>query len=163
VKISCWHRAEFECNAMWMLYAGMRKGVAIRTTAARLKGSLRPFRLQPQYGEEEPFWGEVRYVDLRSVRLDATMDGRFFYKHRAFEWEREFRVAISLRHAEENAVEVPEQGIDVPFVAEKLVESIYLGPDLTEEDREKIAQACESAGLKARLVTSTLLGKPRYS
>lgn len=32
-KVSCWHRAAYESDAMWQLYAGSRKGVAIRTNA----------------------------------------------------------------------------------------------------------------------------------
>src|SRR5947209_3430531 len=28
-KINCWHRAEYESNAMWRLYAGEGKGIAI--------------------------------------------------------------------------------------------------------------------------------------
>src|SRR5262245_32401608 len=39
-KISCWHRADFESNAMWKLYALGRKGVAVRTTARRLLSAL---------------------------------------------------------------------------------------------------------------------------
>src|SRR5207249_1966506 len=100
-KINCWHCAEYESDAMWRLYAADRKGVAVRTTAARLQAALQPFRLAPEYGEEEPFWGAVRYVDLHAERLHVSMEARFFFKHRAFESEREFRVAISVRSAEE--------------------------------------------------------------
>jgi hypothetical protein len=110
-KISCWHCADYESDAMWRLYAESRKGVAVRTTAARLQEALHPFRLAPEYGEEEPFWGRVRYVDLHKIRLRASMEERFFIKHRAFEWEREFRVAISVRMAEEFGVRVPGEGI----------------------------------------------------
>lgn len=162
-KVNCWHRAEYESDAMWKLYAANRKGVAICTTAGRLQSALQPFRLAPQYGEEEPYWGDVQYVDLHKVRLKASMEATFFYKHRAFEWEREFRVAISVRMAEEYGVQVPEEGIDVGFVAEDLVESIYLGPELSAEDRETVVQVCGDIGLSDRLMTSTLLGKPRYT
>ena len=67
-KISCWHRADYESDAMWKLYAAGRKGVAIRTTAERLGASLQPFRLAPNYAEEVPYWGNVRYVDLSAQR-----------------------------------------------------------------------------------------------
>lgn len=85
------------------------------TTAGRLSRALQPFRLAPEYGEEEPFRGPIRYVDLHRERLRVGMEHRFFYKHRAFERGREFRVAISVRMAEEFAVVVPELGIDVSF------------------------------------------------
>jgi hypothetical protein len=162
-KISCWHRADYESDAMWKLYAASRKGVAVSTTAARLQAALQPFRLAPAYGEEQPFWGKIRYVDLHAERLHVGMEERFFFKHRAFEWEQEFRVAISVRMAEEFGVPVPERGIDVPFDPAVLVESAWLGPDLTDSERVAIGIACEAAGLGDRLSTSTLLGRPRYT
>ena len=162
-KISCWHRADYESDAMWKLYAAGRKGVAIRTTAERLAESLRPFRLAPNYGEEVPFWGNVHYVDLSTQRLRVGMEERFFFKHRAFEWEREFRVVISVRMAEEFAVPVPELGIDVGLDPTVLIESIYAGPSLDAAEREQLIQGCEAAGVTVPLTTSTLLGRPRYT
>ncbi len=106
-KISCWHCADYESDAMWRLYAGSRKGVAVRTTAARLQAGLQPFRLAPDYGEEQPVWGRIRHLDLHAERLRVGMEERFFIKHRAFEWEQEFRVVISVRMAEEFGVPVP--------------------------------------------------------
>jgi hypothetical protein len=88
---------------------------------------------------------------------------RFFIKHRAFEWEQEFRVVISVRMAEEFGVPVPERGIDVPFDPAVLVESAWLGPELTDSERVAIGNACEAAGLGTRLFTSTLLRRPRYT
>jgi hypothetical protein len=162
-KISCWHRADYESAAMWKLYAAEGKGVAVRTTPLRVQAALRPFRLAPESGEEEPSWGMVRYRDLHTERLRASMEQRFFYKHRAFESERKFRIIISVRMAEEFAVRVPEEGIDVSFLPDELVEAIYLGPQLSVEDREAVVGACATAGIDARFSTSTLLGRPRYT
>lgn len=162
-KINCWHCAAYESDAMWKLYAADRKGVAIRTTAARLQAALQPFRLSPEYGEEKPYWGKIRYVDLHAERLQVGMERRFFYKHRAFEWEREFRVIISLRMAEEFGVRVPDNGIYVPFHPTELIESVYLGPELPGEDRKSVIDACTRTSLDERVLTSTLLGTPRYT
>ncbi len=161
-KISCWHCTDYESDAMWKLYAANRKGVAIRTTAARLQAALQPFRLAPEYGEEEPYWGRIRYVDLHTQRLRVSMEERFFYKHRAFEWEREFRVAFSVRMGEEFGVRVPEGGIEVAFDPTALVESVWFGPALSGAERDAITNACATAGINDRLRTSTLLGRPRY-
>src|SRR2546428_8274813 len=96
-KINCWHRADYESDAMWRLYAGEGKGVAICSTLDRMRAAFHPFRLAPQHGTEEMWAGQVRYEDLLKIRLNASMLQRFFYKHRAFAWEREFRLAISVR------------------------------------------------------------------
>jgi hypothetical protein len=90
------------------------------------------------------------------------MEQRFFHKHRAFEWEREFRVAISLRIAEEFAVEVPEFGIPVTFDPVTLIERIVVGPLLEPTERQRLLETCKSAGVGLQLGTSTLLGRPRY-
>ena len=91
------------------------------------------------------------------------MEERFFYKHRAFEWECEFRVAISVRMAEEVAVQVPELGIDVLFDPTVLIAAIYAGPSLEQHEREQVLDSCDAAGVAVQLTTSTLLGRPRYT
>lgn len=162
VRVECWHRADFESDAMWRLYAGLGKGVAIRTTTGRAVSSLRPFRLAPTYGAEDPFFGAVRYVDLTQERLNVGTEERFLYKHRAFEWEKEFRIAISLRVADEFGVNVPENGILVAFDAATLVETVFIGPDLDATEKALVLQACEKAGLSPRVCVTSLLSRPRY-
>jgi hypothetical protein len=162
-KVSCWHQADYESDAMWKLYASSRMGVAVRTTVSRLTAALEPFRLAPRYAEEEPWCGSVKYVDLRAVRLRSSMEERFFYKHRAFEWEREFRVMISLRLAEEYGVSVPGHGIEVGFDPGELCEEVYVGPSLTPDERTAVRHACIAAGIGERVRISTILGRPRYT
>src|SRR6185312_10229211 len=46
-KINCWHRAEYESDMMWRLYAEDSKGIAICTTPERIRAACQPFRLAP--------------------------------------------------------------------------------------------------------------------
>jgi hypothetical protein len=162
-KISCWHRAAYESDAMWKLYAGEHKGIAICTTPDRMRAAFKPFRLKPEYGVEDLWAGPVQYVDLTQIRMrGAPMLDRFFFKHRAFEWEREFRLAISVRMAEEFGVRVPEHGIFVEVDLPTLIERIVLGSTTTESERATVAEHVSAAGLGDRLELSTLLGQPRY-
>ena len=162
-KISCWHRSSYESDAMWQLYAGAWKGVAIRTTPGRLSGAATTFRLEPQHQGEDLWGGNVKYVDLLQERLRVNSIARFWHKHMAFSWEREFRLGISLSFAEEFGVAVPEQGIRVPFNLDLLVDCIFLGPSLETRDVEAIRRAAEQAGMGERVRVSSILGIPRYT
>ncbi|MGH8070624.1 MAG: DUF2971 domain-containing protein [Candidatus Entotheonellia bacterium] len=161
-KINCWHRADYESDAMWKLYAAQSKGIAICSTPDRMRAAFLPFRLASEYGAEDLWAGQVRYADLMKVRLKVSMLHRFFYKHSAFAWEREFRLAISVRTAEEFGVQVPELGIEVSVDLDALVGRIMLGPALSGTERDRIVQHAQRAGLGDRLVVSSLLGRPRY-
>ncbi|SDU90518.1 hypothetical protein SAMN04490181_1318 [Pseudomonas brenneri] len=88
---------------------------------------------------------------------------RFMYKHQAFSWEQEFRLVISLRLAEEYGAEVPNEGIRVVVDLRLLVDRIYLGPHLAEEDIKAIRLAAEAAGVGDRVMVSSMLGVPRYT
>ncbi len=162
-KISCWHRADYESDAMWKLYADKHKGIAIRTTPDRMRSAFKPFRLKPEYGVEDLWASAVYYGDLTQIRMRSTgMLDRFFFKRRAFEWEREFRLAISVRLAEEYGVQVPEHGIFVEVDLPLLVERIVLGSKTMEADRATVAKHVRQAGLADRIEFSSLLGQPRY-
>jgi len=162
-KISCWHRAAYESDAMWKLYADEHKGIAICTTPERMRAAFKPFRLKPEYGIEDLWAGPVQYVDLTQVRMSgAGMLDRFFFKHRAFEWEREFRLAISVRMAEEFGFHVPLDGIFVDVDLTVLVDRIVLGSTTTPVERATVTEQVRRVGLDDRLELSSLLGKPRY-
>jgi hypothetical protein len=162
-KVNCWHRADYESDAMWQLYAGKRKGVAICTTPERLRAAAKPFRLKPEYGHEDLFCGNVEYVDLLKVRMNASMLDRFYFKHMAFAWEREFRLTVSVRTAEEFGVQVPEFGIEVTFDMDALIEKIFLGPLLDQSEIDLVTDAAARHGLASRIEKSSLLGQPRYT
>ncbi len=162
-KVSCWHRASYESDAMWQLYAGSRKGVAVRTNADRIRSAAKPFRLNPESGHEDLWAGNVNYVDLLKERLRVGMMDRFWYKHMAFSWEREFRLAVSVRMAEEFGVQVPVHGIKVDFDIPKLIDRIYLGPSLSELEIAEIRKSARTHGLEDRIRVTSMLGTPRYT
>ena len=125
--------------------------------------SAKPFRLKPEYGHEDLWAGNVQYVDLLEVRLRVSMMDRFWYKHMAFAWEREFRLAVSVRMAEEFGVQVPEHGVKVEFDVPQLIERIYLGPLLPEADAAAIRVAAKAHGLEDRIRVTSMLGTLRYT
>jgi hypothetical protein len=162
MKISCWHRADYESDAMWRLYAAESKGIAVYTTADRMRASIKPFRLKPEYGIEDLWAGPVSYQDLMTTRLKLHGNERYFSKHAAFSWEREFRLLISLVNAHENGVDAPVSGIEVDVDLGALIERIVLGPKLAPQERDLIIEASKRSGLGDRLCKSSLLGQPRF-
>jgi hypothetical protein len=87
--INCWHCIDNESVAMWKLYAGANSGVAVKTTAARLKKSLLDV-------EEDIFFGKVRYVSADDPPVDT---GNAFNatvtKRTEFSYEHEVRLVYS--------------------------------------------------------------------
>lgn len=161
-KISCWHIEDHESVAMWKLYSDLGKGVAITSTPKRLSFSLKPFRLKPEYGIEPLWGGNVAYVDLLQTRLQVSMLERFFFKHNAYSWEQEFRLAISVRLAEEFGVIIPEDGIFVDVDISELIEEIHIGPEIDEFNRKHIIALCKEFDLGDRVRVTSLLGRPQY-
>ena len=161
-KINCWHRADYESNAMWHLYAEQSKGIAMCSTPERMAAALKSFRLRPTYGTEDLWAGPVKYVDLLKVRLRPRDEDRYFYKHRAFEWEREFRLLISLKEAHEFTGHVPDEGIEVAVDLNALIERIVVGPELSKVEMDIVLDHAQKAGLSDRICKSSLLGSPRF-
>ena len=146
-KISCWHINEYESSAMWQLYLRDGKGIAIQSTLSRLRKSLSPFRLKPEYEPESLKIGKVKYIDYRTDVMDnKSMLGRFFYKRKSFSHEREIRIAISLRIAEEFGARIPEKGIIVKANLNNLISVVHLAPSLKSELQSKVEKLIKSNG-----------------
>lgn len=162
-KIHCWHRADYESNAMWHLYAEQSKGMAICSTPDRMRAAIKPFHLHPSFAEEDLWIGPVKYVDFLKVRLRPTGMERYFHKHRAFEWEREFRLLISLMQAAELTYGVVQDGgIEVNVDLDVLIERVIIGPELSKDDMETVIEQTKKVGLGDRICKSSLLGEPRF-
>jgi hypothetical protein len=87
---------------------------------------------------------------------------RYLFKHLAFAWEREFRLAISLTMAEEFGVSVPVRGISVPVSLRGLIDHIIIGPEISAAQWRRVERLARETGFGDRLRFSSLLGKPRY-
>lgn len=161
-KISCWHKSDYENFAMWKIYTIDNKGVAITTTPQKMNLAIKPYRIQPEYCEEDIIIGNVEYVDLTSNHIDDTMLGVFFYKHIIYSYENEIRIVISLRTAEDFGVSIPSEGIFVQVDYPKLIESVILGPELSIDEKQRIYQACKRLGLEEKVQDSCLAYKPLF-
>ncbi len=142
-KINCWHSAEHENVAMWERYLPRRAcGVAVRSSVGSLRSALRPFRLDPSYGEEGIVVRRVRYLDYESAEFRQTsMEAPFYYKRIEFSDEREVRAVLSLRMAEEFGVPVPPLGVFVGVDSPELIDEVRVSSSCTPSDAEHVRRA----------------------
>ena len=151
---------------MWSLYGDQSKGVAIQTTIDQLIQGIKPFRLKSNYQYENQYYGEIKYINLKNSRLPLLGQGgdikRFFHKHKVFEFEKEFRILISLITASEYGAYQSEKGIFVDFEPTILVDTIYFGPNCNPEDITLIRQVCDEVSIAPKFKNSSLLGTPMY-
>jgi len=161
-KINCWHKSDYENYAMWKLYANDKKGVAITTTPRLMKLSIEPYRIKPNYVEENLIIGDVNYNELDLENQNKSEIERFFNKHISFSYEKEIRLTVSLRLAEECGVIVPDEGIKLKVDYSKLIESIIIGPNIDLTERKLLMNVLIEEGLESKLKDSVLSKKPWF-
>ena len=89
ILVDCWHRNEYESEAMWKLYADWERGLAVRTTFPDMRESF--------MCEEDIFIGSVRYIDYETEEIDLSFQLEpYITKRKSFEYEQEVR-AFSVR------------------------------------------------------------------
>lgn len=127
-----------------------------------MKQAFKPYKIKPEYCVEDLFIGDVNYIDFEKERINDTILGVFFYKHLIFEAEKELRLSISLRTAEELGVEVPQQWIRVEVDYSVLIDNVIVGPNIDKEERERIQEIMKEKNLESKIINSTLRCKPIF-
>lgn len=149
----CWFRSEHESAAMWAFYGN--KGVAIRSSIARLKRALEPCN-------QDWLVSELKYVSLQDLDWEsfiATDDGR--------EWIRRPFLLKGLEYAYENEVRLVTVagererkggfGLEGMLPGE-LIEEVRFWPDIPEACIESIRALVrlKHPGVAAKLRSSRI-------
>lgn len=80
--VSCWYQQDYESAAMWGLYAGASRGVAIKSTVGQLIDALRC--------PDPVYVGRVEYLDYQTDLIpEDNLFSPNLCKRRSFEHERE--------------------------------------------------------------------------
>lgn len=163
-KISCWHINDKENMAMWLNYQGADKGVVIQSSPEKLSNTIGPYRIKPEYGVETIYAGKVKYinyeVDLMNERFGFLTP--FFYKRSNYEYEKEFRMIISLRMASEYGVEIPDEGIFVPFDYRTGIEKVILSPHSDNSYVKIVEELFAKYNVELPIEKSYIAKQPRY-
>jgi len=147
--VSCWHKSEYESEAMWKLYTASGQGIAIESTIGQLKDSI--------INEESL---EIKSVTYLSEDDPKKEDGKLdilFWKRKAFEHEKELRATISLKEK--------GKGAFVECDLDKLISRIHVSPLVEPYLKEIVKEVCvgKVRDINNLVHRSTLLDKPDYT
>lgn len=166
VLANCWHRFNFESDAMWRLYAGSGNGVAIVTTGQSLTDALTC--------DEDVFIGDVGYFDYQKWSPEFPIHKAFglqLAKRKAFEHEREVR-ALSMVPMEwspppsKERSPYPKWWLDdqpghlLKVDLRSLIQSVVTAPTSAPWFLDLIRRLCRDIGLDTKVAQSTLLDPP---
>ena len=158
--VSCWHENTFESEAMWRLYSGERKGIAIRTTFGSLAASLK--------GDETVCIGRVKYVDYEKTFIpEGNMFSAYLHKRRSFEHEREVR-AVHARLPESNddklrshaVPDICETGLYLEVDLAELIQEVVIAPSADDWFVELTQSVAAKFSLEAPIRRSALADSP---
>jgi len=167
IVISCWHKNQYESDAMWRLYGLAEQGVAIVTSKELLNG------VADDHGS---YVQDVEYIDFRDDEADIKIPTDVFhYKRKAFEFESEIRM-IKAKYPHtgfagnmpNNSIpiqehEFPSEGKLIEVDLNKFISKIIISPYSQPWFYDVVKNMTESSELDViKLSHSELLGDPIY-
>ncbi len=119
--VNCWYMGADESYAMWRLYDAAGKGVAIRTSASRLKSALTGSHLISA--------APVSYVDYQTTYIP---EGNIFFpcihKRKSFAHESEYRL-LAMWSPGQFEEEMPPVFLRESVNLTSLIEAVHVSPD----------------------------------
>lgn len=148
--LNCWHINEYESAAMWKIYTGVNKGIAIQSTFSRLCKSFNNYDKQVQIGM-------VKYIDYRNQMIDLNnFINIYFRKRKSFEYENELRAIIvdfNLRFQED---------ININIEIDELIDEIYVCPKSDDCFKECVESILSINKINKKVNKSSLDDGPLY-
>lgn len=147
--ISCWHKSEYESEAMWRLYSASGQGIAIESTIKRLKDSLGNIK--------GLIIDSVRYMDFDNDPIEkGHRHYGLFIKRKSFEHEKELRATLLL--SEEG------QGTFVKCNLDELITNVHISPLAPTYFKDVVVALCSGKirSLGKPVIQSKLFNDPDY-
>lgn len=164
--VSCWYQDDEESEAMWKIYGDAGKGIAIRTTVAKLSTAL---------GDD--FDGKiarVKYVNYSKVTkedAEAILLAKKqnvilapIFKRHSYAHEREVRAYMQIKDAHVNDVETYKSHM-APINYSSMIDEIVVSPFCGGSYVKATKAVASLFGLNSRVRQSTLISDltPLYS
>ena len=159
ILVDCWHRNEYESEAMWKLYADWERGIAVRTSFLDMRQSFT--------GSEDIFIGLVRYIDYETEEIDLSFQLEpYITKRKSFEYEQEVR-AFSVRTEYENGQPVSSRdkyaaGLYHEVDLNRLIGEVLVAPRAAGWFVELVGSVMRRYGLEVTVRRSTLADPPPW-
>jgi hypothetical protein len=148
VLVNCWHANPHESAAMWRLYLKSDEGVALQTSVERLTWAF-------SLVDQPLFIGAVRYLDYeRDDPPGSTELSPFFWKRKAYEYEREVRLVTRLGEDQ------PAQGRYVPCDLSRLIERVVVSPGAQPWFEDLVRSVTRHYGFDFQIAGSELARDP---
>lgn len=91
--VSCWHKNEYDTEAMSKLYSNSGQGIAIESTVKRLREAI--------LNKDHVIIDSVRYLDFDKDPIDkGHRHYGLFQKRKSFEYEKELRATVLLEESD---------------------------------------------------------------
>ena len=157
---NCWRLGTDEDRDIWDQYADLVEGVAIETTFRQLEVHLAP-------DKTDISMGIVRYLDYETEITPGTSAPLlYFYKHRVFDSEQEFRVLANRggnpiiwtdgRDPPEEMRPSNPAAVYLSADVDDLINRVILAPDADEEIQTQVEETLDEYGVSAPVVPSRL-------
>jgi len=92
--VNCWNEDSNESVALWSMYTSSSGGVAIRSSASRIRQALEP-DTSGLYPPDELYIGRVRYLDYSTANIPGdNANWPVLHKRVAYSFEHEVRLAL---------------------------------------------------------------------
>jgi Protein of unknown function (DUF2971) len=157
---SCWRYGE-ESEAMWRLYCDPHVGVAMRSTSAKLRDSVR---------DPHAIISPVKYIDYSAESFGRHVHDYdpALHKRVAFKHEQEVRVLRvrkdDFTQAENDETFTTADHLEIDWDPEFVIDQIVVGPQCPEDYVNIFKEAIDrlSPLLASRVIRSTLVEAPLY-
>ena len=149
--VSCWHKSEYESEAMWRLYSASGQGIAIESTIEQLKlslGKIEGLIIEP-----------VRYRDFENASIEqGHKHNILFMKRESFEYEKELRAIICLPKEKEG------DGDNILCNLNTLITCIHVSPYASDYFNDVVNDLCHSriGSFEKLVIRSKLFSEPNY-
>lgn len=157
VYVNCWHNSESESLQMWKNYTSENKGIMIKSSLNRIRGSILDTKTEFLI---HPVW----YIDYEKGYIsDSNSFYAFFYKDKSYEYEREVRFAF-IKNFEKLGTKnfdqlVFEEGILIPVNIDTLIDKVVVSPYASNKFVGETKDLLKKYKLSHRLDSSSLNAK----